>query len=175
MGESIVLPEPDERLAAELNERINEFNARATGIGDGRLLQAELRDEGGALVAGLTGWTWGGCGYIDVLWVRENHRGRGLGRLLLDAAETEAHKRGCTQIVTSSHSFQAPRCIGTRLCRIRPDRRLPAWVRAHPLREGSARVTVPIRPYSGVGGLESIGRILAESLTVDLVGAVKRR
>jgi ribosomal protein S18 acetylase RimI-like enzyme len=108
MDESIVLPEPDEGLAAELNERIDEFNARATGIGDGRLLQAEFRDEGGALVAGLTGWTWGGCGYIDVLWVREDHRGRGLGRRLLDAAETEAYERGCTQIVTSSHSFQAP-------------------------------------------------------------------
>jgi ribosomal protein S18 acetylase RimI-like enzyme len=108
MDESSVLPEPDEGLAAELNERIDEFNARATGIGDGRLLQAEFRDEGGALVAGLTGWTWGGCGYIDVLWVREDHRGRGLGRRLLDAAETEAYERGCTQIVTSSHSFQAP-------------------------------------------------------------------
>ena len=28
---------------------------------------AELRDDEGALVAGLTGWTWGSCGYIDVL------------------------------------------------------------------------------------------------------------
>ena len=95
--------------AAELNERIDEFNARATGIGDGRLLQAELRDDQGALVAGLTGWTWGGCRYIDVLWVREDHRGSGLGRRLLHAAETEAHERGCTQIVTSSHSLQGRR------------------------------------------------------------------
>jgi hypothetical protein len=58
MDEPIVLREPDEGLAAELNDRINEFNARATGIDDGRLLQAELRDDEGALVAGLTGWTW---------------------------------------------------------------------------------------------------------------------
>ena len=35
MDEPIVLPEPDEGLAAELNDRINEFNARATGIDDG--------------------------------------------------------------------------------------------------------------------------------------------
>ena len=108
MDRSILLPEADRGLAAELNERIDEFNAQATGIDDGRLLQAELRDEDSALVAGLTGWTWGGCGYIDVLWVREDHRGRGLGRRLLDAAETEALERGCTQMVTSSHSFQAP-------------------------------------------------------------------
>lgn len=108
MDEPILLPEPDDGLATELNDRIDEFNARATGIDDGRLLQAELRDDEGALVAGLTGWTWGGCGYIDVLWVREDRRGRGLGRKLLDAAEAEARERGCAQIVTSSHSFQAP-------------------------------------------------------------------
>src|SRR6266540_6810083 len=69
---------------------------------------------GGALIAGLTGWTWGGCGYIDVLWVREDRRGRGLGRRLLDAAETEAHERGCTHIVTPSHSFQAPKMYRAR-------------------------------------------------------------
>jgi ribosomal protein S18 acetylase RimI-like enzyme len=108
MDEPIVLPETDVALATELNDRIDEFNARTTGIDDGRLLQAQLRDEEGELVAGLTGWTWGGCGYIDVLWVREDLRGKGLGRRLLDAAETEAHERCCTQIVTSSHSFQAP-------------------------------------------------------------------
>ena len=108
MDEPILLPEPDDGLATELNDRIDEFNARATGIDDGRLLQAELRDDEGALVAGLTGWTWGACGYIDVLWVREDRRGRGLGRKLLDAAEAEARERGCAQIVTSSHSFQAP-------------------------------------------------------------------
>ena len=66
MDEPIVLPEADDALATELNNRIDEFNARASGIDDGRLLQAELRDDEGPLVAGLTGWTWGGCGYIDV-------------------------------------------------------------------------------------------------------------
>jgi hypothetical protein len=54
----IVLVEGDDALATELNDRIDEFNARTRGIGNGRLLQAELRDDEGALAAGLTGWTW---------------------------------------------------------------------------------------------------------------------
>jgi hypothetical protein len=36
MDEPILLPEPDDGLATELNDRIDEFNARATGIADGR-------------------------------------------------------------------------------------------------------------------------------------------
>ena len=52
MDEPIVLPEADDAFATELNDRIDEFNARTTGIDDGRLLQAQLRDEDGELAAG---------------------------------------------------------------------------------------------------------------------------
>ena len=80
----------------------------ATGIDDGRWLGVLVRDESGAVVAGLTGTTWGACCKVRDVWVREDLRGRGMGTRLLDAAELEAKRRGCKQVVLASHSFQAP-------------------------------------------------------------------
>ena len=101
----------DEPLAAdveELEDAINRFNFDTTGQRDGRLLAAFLRDSGGRLRAGLAGHTWGGCCEIRFLFVREAERRCGLGTALLRAAEAEAARRGCFQILLSTHSFQAP-------------------------------------------------------------------
>ena len=107
------LPPIDEAPApsdiAFLNEQINAYNFESTGITDGRLLSVFVRDPNGQLMAGVYGWTWGGCCEIKYLWVREDQRGQGYGSQLLAAAEGEAIARGCQQIVLSTHSFQAPR------------------------------------------------------------------
>lgn len=104
----IIVTDVDGGLADTLSERLHEFNIEATGFDDGRLLRAAHRGHDGSLEGGLTGWTWGGCGYIDILWVRVDARGAGLGSRLLAAAEFEARARGCAQMVVSSHTFQAP-------------------------------------------------------------------
>jgi GNAT superfamily N-acetyltransferase len=104
----ITVSDDDDGLAAALSDRINEFNTDATGFDDGRLLRAAQRGRDGSLEAGLAGWTWGGCGYIEFLWVRTDLRGAGLGSRLLAAAEAESRARGCAQMVVSSHSFRLP-------------------------------------------------------------------
>ena len=96
------------RLDAFLVERIYEFNARATGYVDGRLIAGRIVDDAGDVVAGFSGHTWGGCCVLTNVWVHESLRGRGYGRALLLAAEAEAVRRRCEQVVLATHDFQAP-------------------------------------------------------------------
>lgn len=91
-----------------LDEQIYEFNQQATGIDDGVELSVFVRDEAGGIVAGLYGWTWGGCCEIRSLWVDARRRGQGIGKRLMATAEQEAITRGCNQIVLDTHDFQAP-------------------------------------------------------------------
>jgi GNAT superfamily N-acetyltransferase len=103
-----VVGEADAGLAERLDQEISAFNAAVTGHHDGRMLSVAVRGDDGDLRAGLYGWTWGGCGYIDLLWVRDDERGSGLGARLLAAAEAEIRYRGCDRVALNTHSFQAP-------------------------------------------------------------------
>src|SRR5262245_24388296 len=89
-------PTPDE--VQYLEDRIYEFNASATGIHGGELLAFFVRERG-RIVAGICGNTWGGVCELRQFWVEESRRRRGLGTQLFQAAEQEARRRGCTQIL----------------------------------------------------------------------------
>jgi GNAT superfamily N-acetyltransferase len=90
-----------------LEDRIYEFNSRVTGIGDGEWLAFFVRERD-RIVAGICGNTWGGTCELRQFWVEESQRHCGLGTKLFRAAEDEARRRGCTQIVLMTFSFQAP-------------------------------------------------------------------
>ena len=100
-----VEPTPDE--VQYLEERIYEFNSSATDIAGGESL-AFLMRERDRIVAGICGNTWGDTCEVRQFWVEESLRGRGLGTKLFQAVEHEARRRGCTQIVLMTFSFQAP-------------------------------------------------------------------
>jgi ribosomal protein S18 acetylase RimI-like enzyme len=95
-------------IEAFLVERIYEFNSSATGLFDGEEYAATIRDPDGRIIAGVSGHTWGGCCQVSQLWVDESARHQGLGRSLMLAVETHALGKNCTQIILSSHTFQAP-------------------------------------------------------------------
>src|SRR5215475_7176954 len=98
-------PTPDD--VQFLEDRIYEFNSRATDITDGEWLAFFVRERD-RIVAGICGNTWGGTCEVRQFWVEESQRRRGLGTKLFQAAEHEARRRGCSQIVLMTFSFQAP-------------------------------------------------------------------
>lgn len=95
-------------LDAFLADRIYEFNSDITGLRDGEALAGAIRTSTNEVVAAVTGHTWGGTCYVAHLWVQAALRGNGVGRLLMAAVESESRRRGCTQIILATHSFQAP-------------------------------------------------------------------
>ncbi|GAB3851697.1 hypothetical protein GCM10029963_39960 [Micromonospora andamanensis] len=107
-GTSLLVLGKDEDLAARLDAELTAFNNQATGVADEAELAVRVTDADGELVAGLTGWSWGTCAGINMVWVRADRRGEGWGGRLLAAAEQEARQRGCTEISVASFSFQAP-------------------------------------------------------------------
>jgi GNAT superfamily N-acetyltransferase len=107
-SELVITTEPTPGEVQYLEDRIYEFNSSATGITDGEWLAIFVRDDQDRITAGLCGNTWGGCLEIRQFWVEEARRKQGLGTRLLEAAEQEARRRGCRQILLMTFSFQAP-------------------------------------------------------------------
>ena len=104
-----------------IEEQISLYNIKTTGYDDYRPVAIIVRDEAGAIIAGLTAFTWGGTLRIQFVWVHENWRKHGYGKRLIAAAEQEAIARGCKQSVLDTHSFQAPEFypkLGYTLCGI---------------------------------------------------------
>jgi GNAT superfamily N-acetyltransferase len=106
--ELIIETQPAQPDVDFLEQQINAYNIAQTGIAFGGRLACFIRSAAGQVVAGIYGWTWGDCCEIQSVWVHADRRGQGYGTRLLQAAEQEALKRGCLQVVLDTHSFQAP-------------------------------------------------------------------
>lgn len=96
----------DPALDAALSEGLTAFNTAVAGASDE--LTVRVRDDDGALLAGLSGWVWGSSAGIGLLWVRDDARRAGWGARLVAAFEREARARGCARLLVSSFTFQAP-------------------------------------------------------------------
>jgi ribosomal protein S18 acetylase RimI-like enzyme len=104
----LLVGEGDAALDARLSDELDAFNSVAAGVADQRELTVRVTDTDGELVAGLSGWTWGTCAGVAMVWVREDCRKQGWGDRMMAAAEEEARSRGCRQLLVSSFTFQAP-------------------------------------------------------------------
>jgi len=102
-----VEPEPAEGVRAAVLAGVRAFNRRHAVPPGFRPLVLAARDSAGALTGGLVGelgWEWL---HVELLWVAEPHRGRGVGRALLRAAEREAAALGCRHAYLDTFDYQA--------------------------------------------------------------------
>lgn len=85
------------------------FNEAVTGYNDRRPLTVLIKDPvTGQTLGGITGRTTLGTAFLDLFHLPDSLRGSGLGSQLLQAFEDEARRRGCTNAVLYTLSFQAP-------------------------------------------------------------------
>ncbi|RUW34236.1 MULTISPECIES: N-acetyltransferase [unclassified Mesorhizobium] len=90
-----ITDEPLPQDLARVGEGLAAFNDGDVGASGRKPLAVFVRDDAGAIVAGISGYTAWGWLYVQWLWVDEMLRGRRIAASMLDAAEREAAERGC--------------------------------------------------------------------------------
>lgn len=87
---------------------INDFNQQQGGNDHAQSLCYVLQAPDGAIAGGVIGSTYWDWLHIDLMWIKEEFRGRGYGHRLLTQAEEEARRRGAKNAYLDTFSFQAP-------------------------------------------------------------------
>ena len=100
---------PSETEIGFVRESLAQFNRAIVGDDGHQLLNLVEYDAEGNVIGGLLGGTYWGWMYIDILWVKEEYRRKGIGSKLLVQAEEEAVRRGCHHVHLETMSWQAPK------------------------------------------------------------------
>jgi GNAT superfamily N-acetyltransferase len=98
---------PEESVWGIIGQGINAFNKQQAGDNKFQRLCFALYAPDNVIVGGVIGevyWEWF---HLDLLWVKEELRGRGYGHRLLAHAEDEARDRGAKNVYLDTFSFQA--------------------------------------------------------------------
>jgi GNAT superfamily N-acetyltransferase len=99
---------PDDSVWEVVGWGIHHYNIEQAGEGLTKPLCFVLYAPNQKVVGGLIGETHWGWFYINLLFVKEELRGRGNGHRLLALAEDEARQRGAKNAYLDTFSFQAP-------------------------------------------------------------------
>ncbi len=103
-----VVADLDGAMRAEVLVNLRGYNRRHAPDPMWEPLTIVAHRSDGTLAGGLVGefgWRWL---HVDLLWVADAARGRGLGSALLHAAEAESRARDSLGIYLDSFDFQAP-------------------------------------------------------------------
>ena len=98
-------------VAKLLSQGIVDFNRAA--VRDLEPNEAELRfhvvatDDQGQVIGGLRGACYWNTLHIELLWLADEARGTGIGRQIMEAAESFAIQSGCEKALVETTSWQA--------------------------------------------------------------------
>ena len=87
---------------------IQQYNIQQAGDDKARSLCFVLKSPGQEILGGLIGSTYWDWLHIDLMWIKEELRGRGYGQRLLTLTEDEARLRGAKNVYLDTFDFQAP-------------------------------------------------------------------
>jgi len=87
---------------------IDNHNKQQVGDDNAQSLCFVLRAPDQEIVGGVIGATYWDWFHLDLMWVKEELRGRGYGHRLLMLAEEKARQRGAKNAHLDTFSFQAP-------------------------------------------------------------------
>ena len=99
---------PEESAWGIIGRGLSAYNKRQAGEAHFQRICFVLRAENGEISGGALGelyWNWF---HLDLLWLKEELRGRGHGHRLLVRIEEEARQRGAEYVFLDTFSFQAP-------------------------------------------------------------------
>ena len=103
----VYVDKPEQSAWGIIGRAIHHYNIQQAGDDNSQRLCFVLHAPDQEIVGGLIGvthWDWL-C--IDLLWVKDELRGRGYGHRLLTLAEQEARQRGAKNAYLDTFSFQA--------------------------------------------------------------------
>ena len=87
---------------------INAFNQQQGGEDHAKSVCFVLQSPDGVILGGVIGSTYWDWLHVDLMWIKEEFRGRGYGQRLLTQVEEEARRRGAKNAYLDTFSFQAP-------------------------------------------------------------------
>lgn len=88
---------------------LSRYNREMAGYNDARKLSVLVRESGsGKVIGGLLGKTSLGLLFVDLFFIPKPLRGKKIGTKVIECAEAEARKRGCSTAVLYTITFQAP-------------------------------------------------------------------
>lgn len=102
-----LLDQPDDAIRKAIVDPLVAYNHSRTGRNDYRPLVLAIEDSDGQVIGGLWGRTAYGWLFVELLFVPESLRGRGIGSDLMSRAEFEALARGCHAAWLDTFEFQA--------------------------------------------------------------------